>query len=867
MADINSIQDEAQEKAPNSAGGVAGKLGKVLAPMQNALKKILGDKLNVPFDSQALNKIKQNKPLFYGILGGVGLLLVLLLVLLILALMPNDKANDKTSDAKKEAPKEEAHSQDDVQKLLATPLPDPTPDTPDSSVDNLIIKGNLLYDQGYHQEAYEVFRKIADFSQSIANYNLGTIELKSKLYENSIAAYGDSIQTGQNVSVSAINAAVSALKLGRFDLHSYYLQIANDNINEILNEPLYSYSYALLSYYGDHYFESLSPLLNPNTKDFEPQNNRLAAHIFTIFGDDSNAITHLKAAANQDDNKAIGLLYARKGDYGNAKSYLMRYLQNHNGDVESIMALQIIDLKLGNYTSSAQSLDYIASNKNLSQAAKTTYPIKVIINPELFDVSIAQKTFWERDFENKDKLGYKMLFYFAPYRVFDAKRALEEISQASNFAHVNITEGKNILLRSATTSKIDREIIRTLVQLESKDLRAALSFLKNATANNPNHAILYYNLGLVYAQLGQYDDAYGNFIRAYYLDQSDFLSGIFAVLTGRFSHKDTERVVYDMLQAFHSDDEHEQAGHDKTKHAFIGNFLNYLIDNKLQDDSWIQNATTKEPIYYALEYVYALKNKDKEAMLKNINALKNIYSDDVVINILAVLTKSFGESVREISIGMYNLFGSDSLDLRPIYYGGALPRELYVYTGFITGSLQNQARIIERHFMTKEGNPRGALQTLGAISIYQKDFQKAYAIYNSLLDEFKEDDSRTRFLTAVSAVGAGNYSDATLLLQLTKMETPTAYEARYALGLLYQSAQNLKAAATNYNFISLADFRSEFFDFQIDTQRIYSYELLDEDNAESSAQNSANTSISSAQNPAVQNLNSATPPDTATEPI
>lgn len=813
MADVNSIQEGQEQTQTTESNGLNEKLQNILTPMQGLFASL----------NPQIQKLKENKIAFYSVLGGGAVLLVLLLLLLILALMPNKNTkNPKQETAQKSVANE--ISQEEVQKLISTPLPAPNDDTPDSSVANLIIKGNVLYDQGYRQEAYEVLRKIADFSQSIASYNLGTMELKSQLYQDAIVAYNDSIQTGQNVSASAINAAVAALKLDRFDLYGHYVKVANDNLSEIINEPFYSYVYALVSYYKDKYFEALSPLLNPNSLDFSAQNNRLAALIFTIFGDDTNALTHLQAAARPEDNKAIGLLYARKGEYTPARNHLVKFLQQHPSDVEALMALQIVELKLGNYAAAAASLDSIASSKKIHEQAKTTYPIKVIINPELFDVGIAQKTFWERDFENKDKIGYKMLFYFAPYRVFDAKRALEEITQASNFAQLNITEGKNILLRSATTAKIDKEIIRTLVVLESKDLRQALVFLKNATKTNPNHAILYYNLGLVYAQLGRYDDAYAHFIRSYYLDQSDYLSGIFAVLAGRFSHKDTERVVFDMVQSFqnHEIQDHTQ---DPIKHTFIENFLNYLNGNQIQESDWVAQAKVKEPIYYALEFVYALKNKDKQSMLANINALKAVFPNDVVVNILAVLTKSFGESLQDISLNMYNLFNSNTLDLRPLYYGGALPRELYVYTGFITGSLQNQARIMQNHLTAKDNDPRGTLQTLGTISIYQKDFQKAYAIFNMLVDELKEDDSHTRFLTAVSAVGAGNYANATLLLQLAKMETPTAYEARYALGLLYQAAQNYKAAATNYNFVSLANFRSEFFDFQIDTQKIYSYEL------------------------------------------
>ena len=236
MADINSIQEEqAPDTEPKAS--LASKLQGVLAPMQGLLDKIAA------IDHPLVQKFKQNKVLLYSVLGGTALLIVLLLLLLILALMPS-----KSTKSPKQTPQESVSneiSQEEVHKLLATPLPAPDDEAQDSSVDNLIIKGNVLYDQGYRQEAYEVFRKIADFSQSIANYNLGTMELKSQLYHNAIAAYNESIQTGQNISASAINAAVAAFKIDRFDLYGHYVKVANDNLSEIINEPFYSYAYAL----------------------------------------------------------------------------------------------------------------------------------------------------------------------------------------------------------------------------------------------------------------------------------------------------------------------------------------------------------------------------------------------------------------------------------------------------------------------------------------------------------------------------------------------------------------------------------------------------------------------------------------------
>ncbi len=766
--------------------------------------------------SDIFERLKSDKRFHIILLVIASVVVVLLVVIIVFSI----KAKPKQATPPTPQTLETYPQSDEIQKLTDITLPEPSynPKTA-TNIDNLIIKGNLLYQQGQRQEAFDVFKKISSFSQSIATYNLGTIQLTHNAYEDAISSYADSIQTGQNISTSAINAAVSSYKLGRFDLYHYYLKIANENLPDSVQEPYYSYAYALLEYYRGHYFETLSPLLNPNSKEFNHQNMRLAAYIFTLFGDDLNALACLQQASSIDDYKSIGLLYARLADYHEAKTYLSKYLQTNRYDMESMMATQIIDLKLGNFSLAATTLENIAGSEKYFAIAKKTYPIKIMINPELFDVSLAQKNFWERDFENNDKIGYKSLFYFAPYKVFDAKRTLQEVSRGTNLRQINIYEGKNVLLRSATTSKIDKIIIDALVRLESKDLRYGLKTLQDAINNNPNHAILYYNLGLIYAQLGYYDEAYTHFVRAYYLDQSDYLAGALAVISGRFSHKNTDRILSDVVNAFQNN------GSNGTQMDFIHDLLAYVNDNRIENNDWIKQAKIKEPIFYALGFAYALRNKQKQEMIQNIDGLRAIYPKDIVVNILYMLASNFGENLQESAMTTYNILKSNELDLRPIYYGGAFPRELYVYSGFISGFLQDQARITQDYLIAQESNTNGILQTLGLIYIYQQEFQKAYAIYNTLLDNLKENDGQTRFLAAVSAIGAENYGDAALLLQLTKMETPSIYEARYGLGLLYQSAGNFKAAASNYRFILPKNFRSEFFDFQIDANASYSYEL------------------------------------------
>ena len=73
---------------------------------------------------------------------------------------------------------------------------------------------------------------------------------------------------------------------------------------------------------------------------------------------------------------------------------------------------------------------------------------------------------------------------------------------------------------------------------------------------------------------------------------------------------------------------------------------------------------------------------------------------------------------------------------------------------------------------------------------------------------------------AVAAIGAGYKNAASLLLQLSKMDSSVNYESRYAIGMLYQEAENYNAAAQHYNTIANHGFRSEFLDFTIDDERV-----------------------------------------------
>ena len=241
-----------------------------------------------------------------------------------------------------------------------------------------------------------------------------------------------------------------------------------------------------------------------------------------------------------------------------------------------------------------------------------------------------------------------------------------------------------------------------------------------------------------------------------------------------------------------------------------------------------QPSYERKPIYYALSAVYGIYAANGVQIANAFESLKGFYPKDAVTHTMYELGKRFGSNLKDFALQMNIIYKEKNLDMRSIYYGPSLARELYVYVGFVTGSLRSIQEELEAKLVVETHTSNGILQALALSNIYSNDFEKAFAIYNSLLDDLGEGDSQTRFLAAIAAMGANRHENAVALLQLAKIESATNFEARYALGLLYQEGKNMKAAIQHYDKISHTGFESEFFDFEIDTSELLNPQKDDE---------------------------------------
>ena len=679
-------------------------------------------------------------------------------------------------------------------------------------LDLLIQKANFLYTSGYKLEALDIYGKISNYSEKLSNYNLGVAQMQEKAYEEALQSFQKAIELGEDRVISSLNAAVCSLHLKDSLKFKYYIDLAQTYLPYAGNIPLYSYLYGLVHYYQGNYLEAISPLIHQSSPYYKEQNDYLLASLYTYFQRDYQAIDVLsKYNAEPKNWLNLSLLYARIGDYPQAHQLLTQYIEAYGKNIQTEFPLALIKLKLTQFESAGKIFANYAKEDLIAQ---NPYPIKIALKDKFFDINVAQKRFWTR-FNDSKLNSYKFLFYFAPYQVFDAKEVFNIIQEGEiNINIENLQEAKEVLLRGKTISRVNRNIAQAIIESINGNIRNANALLKAVVEKYPNHSILHYNLGLNYAQMGDYNNGYHHFLRSFHLNPKDIKAGIFALICANLTNRNAERLGADIEKEITNMQEN------KAESQFILALLNFTRDGIPQPLDLELLKESKSSIYYALDFAQSVILRDQESLIRSSSELVKLMPNDPITNLVYLLSLNYNDNPKELSLKLQDYFKNDKIYKESIYYGPAVVREFYIGIAHIVGTLHYVEQDLDFRLISEQKDARGVIQALALTYIYLQEFEKAFTLYNSLIDDFKEEDPQTLFLASVAAIGAGYAENATALLQLSKLESPTSRETKIALGILYLQEKNFHAASRQFTTIGNDKHPSEYFDFKIDSKNL-----------------------------------------------
>lgn len=680
-----------------------------------------------------------------------------------------------------------------------------------SELENLIERANYMYANGNQAEALKLFEKIALYSESISQYNLGVVRLKEKEYSAALENFKRSISMSENRCVSALNAAVCCLHLGQKENFEYYIDLAHAYLNTETTSPMYSYYYALINYYRGNYIEALSALNHPTTSEYQLTQNNLKSAMDTLYGNYSGAIETLENPLQETNSFSIGLLYANNGNLPRAREYFNSAIIQNNKPIEESLALAFVDLKMGQHQEAGAILKHI-SDKYPDDIYKP-YPLKVFLKPTLFNTESAQKAY--RTINAKvHPQTYPKIFAFAPYKIFNASQTISYIRKANANIYIDdLGAAKEYLEKSSHASSVDYGIAIAIDKALRFHLRDANAQLQQLLISHPQHSILQYNLALTYAQLGDYTKAYEHFLHSYHLDANNYLSGIFAIMTSEMISKSNPKLISILKENLSLEPATEEFHLYRTLLAISQN--NYPSSSR-----WLDNHYKERPLYLVMKIIIAQElGMEKQAKIAS-EKLALTQPHDTLPHLLYIDAHFNNEAPKAYARLALNYLKKQPLSYEDLYYGPQIVRDKAIAMAAITGTLSPLIQKLETKLQTTPENRANITAALALAYFYHQDFEKSYTLYNEVVDTYKLIDERTLFMAASASIGAEHYQNAIALLELSKMTNPNYLENRYALGLLYMQVQNNPAAVIQFTKMGNSGFVSNMFDFKIDTDKL-----------------------------------------------
>lgn len=682
-----------------------------------------------------------------------------------------------------------------------------------SALENMIERANYLYANGNPTEALKLYEKIALYSEAISQYNLGVVQLKEGEYKEALENFKRSIANSENRCVSAINAAVCCLNLKREKDFNYYIKMADSYLPQESSSPMYSYYYALINYYKGNYLEALSALKHPTTEEYQITQNKLRAKIGAMYGSFTDAINAMENPFQEEDSFSRGLMYANLGDLNSAKKYLSDALMQNDKPGEEQLALALVDLKLGLHTDASKLIKQ--TTDSYREDAYAPYPLHVFLKPSLYNPDDIQRLYRKNNEDNRPEV-YKSILYYAPYKIFNAEQTINYIRKGNaNIFIDDIESAKEYLKTSTRASSVDYGIALAIQKALKFRLRDANAQLLSLLKRNPQHSILHYDLALTYAQLGDMTKAHEHFLRSYYLDANNYMSGIFAVMCSDMIGKNNPK-----LTSILKDNLTQEP--DKEEFALYRTLLDITQNNFPSASKWLDNHYKERPLYLALNVAIAKEMEQKDVARKSASRLAALQPNDIIPHMMVIDTHFSDQKPKAFASSAINYLKKQSFHYDDLYFGPQLTRDKAVLMAVMTGQLTPFIERLETRLPITTDNAADIISALAEAYLYNQDFEKSYVLYNQLIDTYKIRDEQTLFLGSCASIGAEHYENAIALLELSKLKNPTFLETRYALGLLYMQTLNNQAAVNQFDRMGNTGFQSRYFDFEIDTGKFVS---------------------------------------------
>ena len=612
-----------------------------------------------------------------------------------------------------------------------------------------------------------------DFNKAVLHFRKGEYKDALRLFERT----------------SKIFEAPSLLNMGII----YYKQKDDEKAKELFNK-IYSkktnllnqpYSFISSCYYlfeitkDDKYMLDLVTIFQNSNKlseynelitDIKDAILKELANRYLMIEDYENALGALNAMSYSLDLKKAMILI-KLNNFQKA-SVILKKVREEEKNIEILNKVLWISayssLKQNNFEDAQEILDLINDRKK-DFNVNTQMPLEIFFNKDLY----TYKDYYKKVIKFDEERMYDFIYYFAPFVFSDSKEIIYDSVKGFIYGKAQSVENLENMVEYNTK----------FINLVKQDPIKRVNELKNIIKTD-SKAYIYYNLGLSYAQINDFTNAYKNFEKAYKLSPGNKLYSVMYLITANKASADMpekQRAILDKnikdssgLYSYFSKELYKlfinsgynvvetAQSYEKTVFYKAIDFLKKMNNNEDLSNHQLLEDYERDSFIYLLklvqknrsenEYKYASRVQDAVTLKYNNNFLdSSLITSKYYIDIL----KAFGVFKRV----EFNIDGNNN----PSYLLTKVYSDLYL--GKPLNSIDTLKRLKDEF-----GYENRFTMYLSTASFLESLRPEEASIQISLIKAFYKDKD-TDFLTAIQLLQNMNISSAKQFLE-NKYDNP-----------------------------------------------------------------------------------------------
>lgn len=564
------------------------------------------------------------------------------------------------------------------------------------------------------------------------DFNKAVLLLSKNEYQKSIEIF----KTTANILEvpSYLNIGIAYYKLNSIDNAIVYLNKIYENR---LNANDHTFSYISSCYYlyqiskDNKYLDTIIKLTK-KFKNLSEHSKRMLADTYIILKEYKKSLKVLNSMEYALDLKKA-LLHLKLKNYKQADVFLKKAKETtvNPNRLNKVLWFSIFtDLKSNNLTQLKDTLDLINKNKHTFKA-NLELPLEIYFNKNKY----TPKEYLDSVINFKVERKLDFIYYFAPFIFSDTQEVIYDSAKGFLF---NSSDNINSLSEMVEYNAQFLDIVKDDPILRVVKLK---KLLKKDTKS-----YVYYNLGLSYAQINDFHNAYKYFEKAYKLNPGNKLYASMSLITAqnlKIKVKDKDYIEKTIKS-------------NKGLYNYFGKEIYKLFINSSYTSTYKSLSYENTIFYKAIGFLKKLE----EGVPLSSDPLLSEYHKDPLIYLIRLVQRAKNEN----DFSYYSrLQDNIPLTLNNNFLEGPL-----IVTKYYVDILKALGLFAKADLKMTTKNSPSYLRTKALTDLHFNASDETIKTLEYLLTEYKLEDKYSMYLMVAALLESGRYNDASIQISLIK---------------------------------------------------------------------------------------------------